>query len=597
MTSAASYFDTVTEVQGDIVVVGQLSEGLGYTLTGLENFLKVPGELEKQLTGMSDALDFPDPIVAVLGVLPYGIGTAIKTIDRIATATSDTIETQANAMKALDAAWATPRTLVTGVKYANTALSKAVSAAQFANDQLHHEAQMLKASIGSEDIGNGFVLATKIEGYEDVAGQWFDVRDTLLSPLRAAQTALDEALDQLGGLIPDTALLDEASAVIQTVFQPLVDAAEAIEDALCVDFVLTPEIVIPGTPPVYDPIWGVLIWPGTPDVVIPAVTVDICAIIQDLSNQVQAVQDFVEDVIFGVLAAVGVDLLGAIDDLEALLLAPLQPVFDALEAFQDAAAGLAADLADQLDPLNDQINELLYAFEDATRIVSLFENTVEGDRGDTPDDVLTGTDAEDAIFGLEGNDMLTGAGGGDFLFGGKGDDTLVATDGDEAYGGGGKDLLTGSGVADRLDGGKGKDTVDGGAGDDLLAGGKGKDTLTGGSGDDKLRGGAKKDNLDGGSGEDWLKGGAGNDILTGGADADMFVFTGGEDKIMDFADDEDTIALSLALVGEDATVDSVLDMAKVNNKGHTVFDFGDGDLLKVKHLSDIDLLADDLVFV
>ena len=67
------------------------------------------------------------------------------------------------------------------------------------------------------------------------------------------------------------------------------------------------------------------------------------------------------------------------------------------------------------------------------------------------DDVLTGTDATDRLYGGAGNDQLSGAGGNDLLRGGSGNDRL-----------------------------------DGGAGNDVLIGGSGDDRLTGGAGDDYL---------------------------------------------------------------------------------------------------------------
>ena len=68
---------------------------------------------------------------------------------------------------------------------------------------------------------------------------------------------------------------------------------------------------------------------------------------------------------------------------------------------------------------------------------------------------------------MAGNDLLSGGDGYDDLFGGLGNDTL--------NGGTGWDWLFG---------GEGNDSLNGGAGDDLLVGGPGDDTLTGGSGSD-----------------------------------------------------------------------------------------------------------------
>lgn len=72
---------------------------------------------------------------------------------------------------------------------------------------------------------------------------------------------------------------------------------------------------------------------------------------------------------------------------------------------------------------------------------------------------------------------------------------------------------------DRIYGRNGNDTLDGGGGEDRLFGGNGNDSLAGGYGDDALFGGAGNDSLDGGRGSDLLMGGDGNDVLIARADA------------------------------------------------------------------------------
>jgi VCBS repeat-containing protein len=116
--------------------------------------------------------------------------------------------------------------------------------------------------------------------------------------------------------------------------------------------------------------------------------------------------------------------------------------------------------------------------------------------GTNKDNILTGTDRLDIIFGRKGDDVLDGRGGKDFLFGGKGGDTL--------FGGDGNDFLFG---------GKGKDLLDGGDGNDFLFGGKGNDRLFGGNGNDFLFGGKGNDFLDGGAGSDRIVADKGNDTV------------------------------------------------------------------------------------
>ncbi len=70
---------------------------------------------------------------------------------------------------------------------------------------------------------------------------------------------------------------------------------------------------------------------------------------------------------------------------------------------------------------------------------------------------------------------------------------------------GGNDVISGGDGDDVLFGQNGDDRLEGGNGNDLLFGGSGKDTLRGDAGDDALYGGSGKDDLDGGTGDDRVK--------------------------------------------------------------------------------------------
>ncbi len=93
-----------------------------------------------------------------------------------------------------------------------------------------------------------------------------------------------------------------------------------------------------------------------------------------------------------------------------------------------------------------------FEFADGRRIAA--------DAGDSPLNILTGTENNDSLtpiydqgsilYGGEGNDTLNGRSGDDFLYGGEGDDTL--------NGNGGNDVLDGGAGNDRLRGGAGDDT-------------------------------------------------------------------------------------------------------------------------------------------
>lgn len=85
-------------------------------------------------------------------------------------------------------------------------------------------------------------------------------------------------------------------------------------------------------------------------------------------------------------------------------------------------------------------------------------------------------------------------------------------------------VLTGTTGADTIDGRAGDDTLDGGNGNDTLLGDVGNDILYGGNGNDTLRGGADNDVLNGGLDNDILDGGTGEDTASfAGIQANNFI--------------------------------------------------------------------------
>ncbi|HQF30581.1 MAG TPA: Ig-like domain-containing protein, partial [Hyphomicrobiales bacterium] len=181
--------------------------------------------------------------------------------------------------------------------------------------------------------------------------------------------------------------------------------------------------------------------------------------------------------------------------------------------------------------------------------------------------VYTVTDGEDTAealvtvnVGATFQDVATGGEGTDFLFGGRGDSFLNGGDG-----------------SDFLFAGRGNDVLRGGAGNDFLFGGRGNDDLGGGDGNDFIFGG---------NGNDRISGGRGNDTLFGGRGTDTFVFSTGDgaDSIMDFETPRagrrftiagDTIALNVEGID---SFDDVLAVAQ-QVRGGVVLDFGNGDEL------------------
>jgi len=96
------------------------------------------------------------------------------------------------------------------------------------------------------------------------------------------------------------------------------------------------------------------------------------------------------------------------------------------------------------------------------------------------DDFVTGSTANDLVYGNEGEDIISGGLGNDSLLGGKGKDFLIGEEGN--------DSLSGGQDGDFLIGGAGNDILLGGRGNDLLVSGSGNDTLVGGLGHDILGG-------------------------------------------------------------------------------------------------------------
>lgn len=154
------------------------------------------------------------------------------------------------------------------------------------------------------------------------------------------------------------------------------------------------------------------------------------------------------------------------------------------------------------------------------------------------------------------------------------------------------DILTGNSSSNKLQGYGGNDRISGASGDDYLDGGNGQDRISGGSGNDYL---------DGGKGRDYLNGGADNDTLFGGDAADKFVFTGthsGNDTILDFTDNVDTLLIDNALWVGSLSVQQVLNnFATVINDADTFFDFGGGNTITVIGVSDTSILLDDITII
>lgn len=207
--------------------------------------------------------------------------------------------------------------------------------------------------------------------------------------------------------------------------------------------------------------------------------------------------------------------------------------------------------------LGDHFEELLLeGMDNIDGAGNALDNSVLGNNANNVlygldgNDTLGGYGGDDILYGGAGNDRLVGRSGTDFLYGGTGDDQyfvdtqdVIVEEGGEGYDvvfsvgdyvlsanievlrldgtanlrGEGNDLdnyIAGNSGNNRLTGGGGNDQIFGGQGDDLLFG-DGAGTTPQNGGNDRLDGGDGNDHLYGGYGDDQLFGGAGDDVLGG----------------------------------------------------------------------------------
>lgn len=221
-------------------------------------------------------------------------------------------------------------------------------------------------------------------------------------------------------------------------------------------------------------------------------------------------------------------------------------------------------------------------------------------------DVITKNDGS-KILALSGSAMLTG-GVTDALLLGVADLRLTGSADDNVLiGNAGRNVLTGAAGNDDISGGGGADRLDGGAGDDVLRGGQGRDVrwdsldLAGSPSEvnaDTLNGGSGDDRLHGQSGRDILSGGSGDDRLTGGGGRDTFIFTAGNDRILDFTDNVDQIQLDASSLGLDTntTLADVIADGRIVD-GDALFDFGNGNSLRIQDVDDLSVLVNDLLII
>lgn len=235
-------------------------------------------------------------------------------------------------------------------------------------------------------------------------------------------------------------------------------------------------------------------------------------------------------------------------------------------------------------------------------------------------DMLTGTNVANVLFGLGGNDTLAGLGGNDVLFGGAGADNLdgglgfdtVRYDSSSAaltINLATNTVVGGEGQGDSISnfenafGSKGyADTLIGNSAANILSGLGGIDTLRGEGGNDIVFGGAGADLLDGGAGFDTLRydqsSAAVSVNLTGsiaaGGDATGDTISGFEGAYGSAYDDNlsgnDAVNLLFGLAGNDFLAGRGGDDIVTGGSGNDIFDF---DTPLTSHLAtNVDTIVD-----
>jgi Ca2+-binding RTX toxin-like protein len=196
--------------------------------------------------------------------------------------------------------------------------------------------------------------------------------------------------------------------------------------------------------------------------------------------------------------------------------------------------------------------------------MALYEGTIS-------DNVASGGNLADSMFGYAGNDRLYGEGGNDYLNGGTGNDYLNGGTGDDTlYGGDGNDVMVGGVGADKFVGGAGNDTVDYSSStsavtvflaSNQVSGGALGDTFSsvehviGGTGNDTLYGGgAINSAIEGGR----IRGDGGFDTLRMdyGATTAMIQNGLGYDVVDRFVEDQDNFFFDLSNFGLGTSFDA-----------------------------------------
>ncbi|ABV94496.1 hypothetical protein Dshi_2763 [Dinoroseobacter shibae DFL 12 = DSM 16493] len=522
MSFFQNYIDNAALIEGDLATIQDVTGDVADALEAVDAFLGIPAQISSALDAANDALSIPTTVINALKALPFGIGSAVSAFQTASTGLKTTITTTRQTMDRIDDRLEPVRDAVEDGSEAVSVAVTTVSLAATAFIVVEDEAARLEASLGDQQFigGDVFRLPTQLEDFNTAVDEYEALRNEVLGTISAVAALAENAANAIADAIPDLSLATGLKAALETVFDPITDLLNDVEDAL--DF----------------------------NIGIGFVSFNVLDVLKSIGDFAGFIVDAVEAAANAVLGVIGLSL-GSIDDaingLISDLLAPFNPIQQAIE---DLNAQFDSLLAELTAPLNEAVGDLIdltRELRDAVDVGILFDNSIVGD--EAPDlvrfaDELRGVDGQsDAIYGLLGRDTLIG-GEDDFVFGGRGGDTIIAEGGRiEAYGGVGRDRIT---VSDEVPGGS--FVADGGAGNDIMIGGDLADVFFGNTG---------------------------NDIMVGNGGVDAFYFAGevGNDRI--FGRDailDDLFYVDFALVGGDALTETEFleDYAEVSRNRTTV---------------------------
>lgn len=410
-------------------------QSLGGTAATVNGPLSLPGDMADTIDGVQSALTLPQSVVTALSPLPYGIGSAVRKVDQVTDRVVERIEPAQDRLETMGEKLEPITSKLDALERGAEAVDDELSRGEDVAESLVAAGELVEAHLLPDAPAIGAGLAARLEAGAELLAP-VNALHAEFAPVRGDFTAMRERIDSTLQGLPDEAI-GAVNNVVDTALKPITDAFGKIEDVLCKTYT-----VIPGSDPVYAPNplpWGdpIKVWPGT-----PAVTVRPCDALERIDSLIGAVQRFVEDKVEYVLDLIGIDLQAAVDALEAKLLAPFQPVFDAVDRLDAQVDALAAEVTGAIDDAEGFLSEIGDAVSGLTG--ETFGSQRAGGAGNERIDAgeIPGVSdvVGDALFGKGGDDTLLGRAGDDFLFGGPGRDVLDGgADDDELYGGAGRD--------------------------------------------------------------------------------------------------------------------------------------------------------------